>query len=96
MKNITKYKWLKRLFIFIITILILFSYGNLKRYKNKNEIKNLVTNNMNFLNECIENENYDKIYEIEAIKNIRRWYLENNEIYIDFYHHGYGMASNTT
>ncbi len=96
MENPKKYKWVKIFFIVIIAILILFAYRNLNWYKNKHEIKNLVSNNMDFLNECIENENYDKIYEIKEIENIRKWPLDDNEIYIDFYHHGYGMASNST
>lgn len=89
------HKWLKRFFIFTLAIVILFSYRNFKWYKNKHEIKNLVNNNIDFLNESIENENYDKIYEIEEVEDIRKWPLNSNEIYIDFYHHGYGMASNS-
>lgn len=95
MESIRKYKWVKRFFVFILVILILFLFRNLKWYKNKYEIKKLVNNNLEFLNKCIENESYDKIYELKEVKNIMKWPLDDNGIYIDFYYSGYGIASNT-
>ena len=60
------------------------------------DIIKLVNNNLEILNECIQNKTYDKIYELEEVKNIREWPLDDNELYIDIFHHGYEIASNTT
>ena len=96
MGNRKKHKWVKRVFICIIAILILLTLRNFNWYRNKYEIKKLVNNNLDFLNECIQSETYDKIYELEKVKDIKKWPLDDNGFYIDFYHHGYGIASNTT
>lgn len=92
MENRKKHKWFKRILIFIIIILIFTGFRNLKWYKNKYEIKKLVNSNRDFLNESVENKNYDKIYELKEVKDIRKWPLDDNEIYIDFYYKGYGIV----
>lgn len=91
-----KYKWVKRVFICIMIILIIFAIRDLNWYRNKYGIIKLVNNNLDFLNECIENETYDKIYELEKVKDIKKWPLDQNGLYIDFYYQSYGIASNTT
>ncbi|SHE91929.1 hypothetical protein SAMN02745784_02215 [Tissierella praeacuta DSM 18095] len=96
MGDIKRSKWTKRFFICILVILILFTFRNFTWYRNKYEIKKLVNNNLDFLNECIQNGTYDKIYELEKVKDIKKWPLDDNEFFIDFYYNGYGIASNTT
>lgn len=89
MKNTKQGKWFKGLLILLIIVLILLGFRNLKWYKNKYEIKKLVNSNLEFLNESIEN----KIYELEEVKDIRKWPLDDNGLYIDFYYKGYGIVS---
>lgn len=97
MKRSKKHKWFKRFFAFIIIfILILIGLRNFNQYINKNRIKKLVNNKMDFLNECVEDENYNKIYELKEVKDIRKWSLDKDEIYIDFFCRGYGIVSNST
>lgn len=99
MKKILK-NFIKVIFVFITIILILLyslsAYRNYNLYKDKTNVIKLVNNNLEFLNECVQNKNYDKIYELEEVKDIRKWPLDNNELFINFFHNGYGIASNTT
>lgn len=79
--------------IWIISIaLLIFIFGNTR----KDKIVRLVIKNQDFLNESIENETYDKIYKINAIKSITPYSLSNNELYIDFYCSGFGIAPSST
>lgn len=99
MKRIIK-NFIKLIFIFITILIILISslraYRNYDIYKNKKDIIKLVQNNLEFLNEYVQNKNYHKIYDLEEVKDIRKWPLDKDEVFIDFLHNGYGIASNTT
>lgn len=92
--------FIKLIFIFMaFTCILLFSLKanrNYNLYKDKKDVIKLVQNNQEFLNENIQIKNYHKIYELEEVKDIRKWPLDNNELFIDFFHNGYGIASNTT
>ncbi|HEY8363738.1 MAG TPA: hypothetical protein VIK77_12860, partial [Tissierellaceae bacterium] len=88
MKKIV-YKLFSRVFIFTIVLLfILILIRILIRfywYKEKLEIMKLVKDNLDFLNQCIQNETYDKIYELKKVKQIRKYRLDNDDVYIEFY-----------
>jgi hypothetical protein len=90
-KNIKRYKRIGIVFICIIAISLFFINNS-----SKNKIVRLVNNNRDFLNECIENKDYDKIYKIKGIKNIQTYSLSNNALYIDFYCFGVGLVPSST
>ncbi|HSH34692.1 hypothetical protein, partial [Schnuerera sp.] len=56
----------------------LLTLRNFNWYRNKYEIKKLVNDNLDFLNKCIQSETYDKIYELEKVKGIKKWPLDGN------------------
>ena len=68
MKRIV-YKFFPRIFIFLIVLLLILIFPRilirLNWYKEKLEIMKLVKDNLDFLNQCIQNETYDKIYELK-------------------------------
>lgn len=83
-----RYKRVRLFLIFIITILLFFTF----KISNEYKIVKLVNNNLDFLNECIEHKTYDKIYEIKSVKSIKPYSLGGNELYIDFYCYGFGIV----
>lgn len=91
-KNSTKNKIVIIIFICIFAISLFFIFN----HSNKDKILRLVNNNLDFLNECVENKTYDKIYEIKKIKSITPYYLSANELYIDFYCYGLGLVPSST
>lgn len=94
-KNITQKNKRPRVVIICIiaiTILLIFIIKDTK----KDKIIRLVNKNQEFLNECIENKTYDKIYKINAIKSIAPYSIMDNELYIDFYCYGFGIAPSST
>ena len=88
---------LKIIAIFIaVVIFIIFlipKVGQYKRYRDKENIKSLVIDNLEFLNECIENEDYDKIVELAEVKNKQFWKNDSNGIIVEYFYKGYGIAS---
>lgn len=52
----------------------------------------MVNINQKFLNQCVENKAYDKIYKIRGIKRIQKYPLDNDGLYIDFYCYGFGLV----
>ncbi|HEY8362002.1 MAG TPA: hypothetical protein VIK77_03860 [Tissierellaceae bacterium] len=95
MKKIV-YKLFSSVLIFtivLLSILILtITLTRLHWYKEKLEIIKLVNNNLDFLNQCIQNETYDKIYELKKVKQIRKFSLDNDDVYIEFYCTGFGIV----
>lgn len=87
-KNRKKYKWIGIILICIIVISLFFIFKN----SNEDKIVKLVNNNIDFLNKCVENEAYNKIYELKEINKITPYYLSDNELYIDFYCYGFGIV----
>lgn len=83
-----KYRRAGVFFVCIIAISLFFVFKDSK----KDKILRLVNNNLNFLNQCVENKDYDKIYKIKEVKRIRRYYVSDDEIYIDFYCYGFGIV----
>jgi len=73
--------------IFVVLIII-----PLLRDRNEIIITNLVNDNIEFLNESINENNYDKIYQIKQVKQIRKYSFDENEIFIDFFCTGVGIA----
>lgn len=62
-------------FVCIIAISLFFVFKGSK----KDKIVRLVNNNINFLNQCVENKDYDKICKIREVKRIRRYYVSDDE-----------------
>jgi len=95
MKRIV-YKFFPRIFIFLIVLLLILIFPRilirLNWYKEKLEIMKLVKDNLDFLNQCIQNETYDKIYELKKVKLIKKYPLDNDEVYIEFHCSGWGIA----
>ena len=60
--------------------------------RNEIIITNLVNDNIEFLNESINENNYDKIYQIKQVKQIRKYSFDEKEIFIDFFCTGVGIA----
>lgn len=83
-----RYKKARLFFVFIITISVIFTLKS----TNEDKIFKLVNNNLSFLNECIENKTYDKIYQIKTIKEITPYSLGGKGLYIDFYCYGLGIV----
>jgi len=83
-----KYKIALIVFICIIAIIQFRCSIN----SNKSKIKVIVNNNLDVLSEVIENNDYDKAYKIDGIDKIRSYNLGNNEVFIDFYCYGFGIA----
>lgn len=82
------------IFITVVMFIILLipKVGQYKRYIDKENIKNLVIDNLGFLNECIENENYDKIVELADVKNKQFWKNDSDGIIVEYFCKGYGIA----
>ena len=78
--------------IIIAIIFLISKIGQYKVYRDKVKIKDLVTKNLEFLNECIENENYDKILELEGVENKHYWKNDPDGIVIEYFYKGYGIA----
>ena len=87
---------LKIIVIFItVVIFIIFlipKVGQYKRYLDKENVKSLVIDNLEFLNECIENKNYDKIVELAEVKNKQFWKNDSDGIIIEYFCKGYGIV----
>lgn len=90
-----KNKFIKVLLIFISIILVLIVFRKYNNYRVKNNIIKLVNNNLAFLNASIENDDYEKIYEIEGVEDIREYPLADKEVYIEFFSKGYGIVSSS-
>lgn len=75
--------------IIAISLILIFSTSH------KDRITKLVNKNQAFLNECIENKDYDKIYDMKGIKSITPYSLSDDELYIDFYCYGFGIVSSS-
>lgn len=77
-----------------IVLLILVSLITISwiRHKNETKIRNLVNNNVKFLNESILLKSYDRIYEIKEIKKITKYSLGEDKVYIDFFYNGVGIV----
>ncbi|MCB2291352.1 hypothetical protein LGK97_16620 [Clostridium sp. CS001] len=86
----------KKIAIFITVIMFIVflipKVGQYKRYRDKENIKNLVINNIEFLNECIENENYDKILELAEVKENHFWKNDSDGIIVEYFCKGYGIV----
>jgi len=91
-RNIKKYKMVKIGLICIVAISMFFIFNN----SNKDKIVKLVNNNREFMNECVEDKDYEKIHEIRGIKKITPYYLSGNELYIDLYCYGSGLVPSST
>jgi hypothetical protein len=85
-------KVLKKLVIAFIVIILAVSFILNSSILLKYKIEWSVRHNLNYLNECIENGTYDKIYRIKGIRNITPYTLNDKELYIDFYCYGFGFV----
>lgn len=90
------FKWLKSAAVFIAVIMLIVflisKVGQYNRYRDKENIKNLVIDNLEFLNESIENENYDKILELDGVKNNNFWKNDSDGIIVEYFCKGYGIV----
>jgi hypothetical protein len=87
-----KNKRARIVFICAAAIALFFAFNN----SNKDKIVRLVNNHLELLNKYVENKAYDKIYEIKGIKRITPYFLSDNEVYIDYYCYGFGLAPGST
>lgn len=86
--NTKKHKEIIIILICIVAISLFFIF----KISKEDKIVKLVDDNQEFLNKCVENNMYNKIYEIEEVKDITPYYLKDGEIYIDFYCYGFGIV----
>ncbi len=66
-------------------ILLIPKVGEYKRYCAKENIKNLVIDNLEFLNESIENENYNNLLELEEVKDKQFWKNNSDGIIVEYF-----------
>lgn len=85
----------RKLLIFLVVVLILLSGRKIFSYKDKLIIKRTVTNNLEFLNRMVENEDYEGFPDITGIRDIKSYPLEGDGLYIEFFCRGYGIVSNS-
>lgn len=90
-------KILKKLAIILalcITVLLLiFFAGSYKRYSDKKSIRNLVLNEMEFLNQCIETEAYEKIAELHGVSQLVYRNKEEETVTVEYLCESSGIAS---
>ena len=68
-------------------------YGSQINLKYDTENSKIISYDENLLNECIENEDYDKIVELAEVKNKQFWKNDSNGIIVEYFYKGYGIAS---
>lgn len=62
------------------------------RHWNEKKIIRLVSDNLEFLNESIANQTYERAYELKGVKTIRPYPRGDNELYIEFFCFGFGIV----
>lgn len=88
--------YLKIIVILIaVVIFFIFSIPKVEQYqrvRDKENIESLVIDNLEFLNECIEIEDYDKIVELTKVKNKKNWKNDSDGIIVEYFCKGYGIV----
>lgn len=86
--NIKRYK---NVIIFISILIIIMSFFGFKKEK----VFFIVYTHKDFLNECIENQTYEKASKIIGIEKITPYPISNKDKFVDFYCSGSGLVPNS-
>ncbi len=79
--------------IVLAFILLLSLAGSYGRYRTKENTRELVIEHLEFLNESIENEEYDRILELEGVQKQNFWKNDEESLIIEYFCKGAGIAS---
>lgn len=96
MKNNLLSKLLKKLAaaagILLAFVLLLSLAGSYERYRTKENTRKIVIEHLEFLNETIESEEYERVLELEGVQKLN--FRKNNEdsLIIEYFCKGAGIA----
>lgn len=96
MKNNLLTKLLKKLVaaagILLAFVLLLSLAGSYGRYQDQKNTKELVLDHLDFLNDSIESEDYERILELEGVQELRYWKNDGESLIIEYFCKGAGIA----
>ena len=79
--------------ILLAFVLLLSLAGSYGRYRTKENTKKIVIEHLEFLNETIESEEYERILELEGVQKLRYWKNDGEDLIIEYFCEGSGIAS---
>ncbi len=74
--------------VILVAILWLLRPGNV----NEGKVIRLVSNNIGFLNACVANQTYDRVYELKDVSKVTPRVTADRELYIEFECFSFGIA----
>lgn len=87
---------LRKVLIIFLLFIVVYTVPRISKqirsYKNKGKIFNIVRDNVRLLNNSIENGLYKDALNIDGIKDVKFFKTEEGNIYIDYFYNGFGIT----